>query len=180
MRRHISGDQAFGTDHGTGSDGDPGQDRHISADPHVIADRHRQRLFQSLIALIAAQGMPGGVDAAVGTDETAGTDGDASTVHEIGIMIEEGPFPDLTVCAIIHMEWGKDGDLLLHVRQQFVQDPLSFFCLRGRCVVETKAELFCPQAHRNERCIKGGIIPVTTDHLFIFIHVSGSFLIPVL
>ena len=93
MRRHIPGDQAFGTDHGTGSDGDPGQDRHISADPHVIADRHRQRLFQSLIALIAAQGMPGGVDAAVGTDETAGTDGDASTVHEIGIMIEEGPFP---------------------------------------------------------------------------------------
>ena len=119
--RNVVGDDAAGSDDRAFADGDAGEDGDIAAEPDIVPDGDGEGLLDTLVALLRVEGVDGGEQAAAGTYEDVGADGDGGLVEYGQIEIDIGIVTYGYLGAVVAEEGGEDDDIAAHVADERAQ-----------------------------------------------------------
>ena len=76
----------------------------MSAEPYVVAHSNGFGVFQAVGTLFGINGMDGGIEAALRTDEAVASEPDRSAVEDDEIIVGEKVFADFNVESVIAAE----------------------------------------------------------------------------
>lgn len=106
----VAGDHAAGSDGGVVADGDTGEDGYVCADPHVVAHGDGSGVFESGVAEVYFEGMPGSVESAVGGYEYVVAECDRGFVKYDEVEVGKEVFTDMYVVAVVTVKRLLDDD----------------------------------------------------------------------
>ena len=97
----VAGDYAAGSDGGVVADGDTGEDSYVCTDPHVVAHGDGSGVFESGVAEVYFERMPGGVESAVRSYEYVVAECDRGFVKDDEVEVGKEVFSDMYVVAVV-------------------------------------------------------------------------------
>lgn len=122
---------ASGSDGAVVADGHAGENAYVCSDPYIVAHGDGTRIFQSGVAQVGIQWMPGGVESAVGGYEYVASECYRCFIEDDKIDVGVEIFADVDIVSVVAIERLLDEKLIACRAKDVTQESCALIGSQG-------------------------------------------------